>query len=145
MHDKTAKEVILKLKAHFARHGIPDRVVSDNGPPFNSQDFVQFAKTFGFEHVTSSPGYPQSNGKAESAVKAAKTLMKKALDSKTDPYLALLELRNIPGEKVKSSPAQRLFGRRTRTSVPVTKALLKPKIVEVEDQLFLRKQAQASY
>ena len=30
---KTAKEVINKTKANFARHGIPDQVFSDNGQP----------------------------------------------------------------------------------------------------------------
>ena len=146
MHDQTSKEVIHKLKAHFARNGIPETVTSDNGPCYNSKEFAEFSQAYGFEHITSSPGYPQSNGKAESAVKSAKTLMKKALDSKTDPYLALLELRNVPGEKVKSSPAQRLFGRRTRTKVPVSKKLLKPKIASnVEEQLISRKESQAKY
>ena len=146
LHNQTAKEVIHKLKAHFARHGIPETVTSDNGPCYDSHEFTEFAEDYGFEHVTSSPGYPQANGKAEAAVKSAKTLMKKAKESKTDPYLALLELRNIPGEKVKSSPAQRLFGRRTRTKVPVSKKLLKPKIVtDVEQQLIDRKQSQAKY
>ena len=146
LHNQTAKEVIHKLKAHFARHGIPETVTSDNGPCYDSHEFTEFAEDYGFEHVTSSPGYPQANGKAESAVKSAKTLMKKAKESKTDPYLALLELRNIPGEKVKSSPAQRLFGRRTRTKVPVSKKLLKPKIVTgVEQQLVDRKISQAKF
>lgn len=35
--------VITKLKSHFARHGIPDVVVSDNGPQFSSDVFRQFA------------------------------------------------------------------------------------------------------
>ena len=78
LQDKTAKEVIAKLKSHFARHGIPERVVSDNGPPYNFHEFAAFSKAYGFEHITSSPGYPQSNGKAESAVKAAKSRIKKS-------------------------------------------------------------------
>ena len=146
LHDQTTKEVIHKLKSHFARNGIPETVSSDNGPCYNSREFAIFSETWGFEHITSSPGYPQSNGKAESAVKIAKTIMKKALDSKTDPYLAFLEARNIPGEKVKSSPAQRLFGRRTKTQVPVSKKLLTPQIASnVNEQLINRKQSQAKY
>ena len=146
LHDQTSKEVIHKLKAHFARNGIPETVTSDNGPCYNSREFAAFSEAWGFEHITSSPGYPQSNGKAESAVKIAKTIMKKALDSKTDPYLAFLEVRNIPGEKVRSSPAQRLFGRRTRTKVPSSKNLLKPHIAsDVNEQLINRKQSQAKY
>ena len=90
LSDKRSNEVVRKLKAHFARHGCPETLCSDNGPPFNSKDFANFAEDFGFEHITSSPRYPRSNGKSESAVKAAKTLMMKSKDAKTDPYLALL-------------------------------------------------------
>ena len=50
---KTTVEVIKKLKAHLARHGIPDQVISDNGQPFASHSFHEFASTYGFEHVTS--------------------------------------------------------------------------------------------
>lgn len=52
--------VIKKLKSHCARQGIPDSVISDNGPQYASQEFQKFSKQWGFQHVTSSPGYPQS-------------------------------------------------------------------------------------
>ena len=143
--NKTSTEVIYKMKAHFARHGIPERLVTDNGPCYSSQDFERFSKSWGFEHVTSSPLYPQSNGKAENAVKQAKNLMKKASESNSDPYKALLTLRNTPTETLKTSPAQRLFSRRTRTLVPTTQTLLKPQVSEnVEEKLIQRKIKQAS-
>ena len=75
---KTSKEVIEKLKPHMARHGIPDKIVSDNGPQFSSQEFKKFKDLYEFDHVTSSPTYPQSNGKAENAVKTAQRIMLKA-------------------------------------------------------------------
>ena len=59
---KTATEVIKALKAIFARHGIPEKVQSDNGPPFDSADYTDFAREWGFEISPSSPRYPQSNG-----------------------------------------------------------------------------------
>ena len=119
---------------------------SDNGPPFNSKDFANFAEDFGFEHITSSPRYPRSNGKSESAVKAAKTLMMKSKDAKTDPYLALLELRNVPTEKMEYSPVQRLFGRRTRTKLPIAKRLLKPETcTRVVEKLLEKKERQTFY
>ncbi|CAM1324465.1 Uncharacterised protein r2_g3321 [Pycnogonum litorale] len=76
-------------------------------------------------HFTSSPGYSRSNGKAESAVKIAKTLMKKVQMDKSDPYIALLELRSTPIQTLNSSPAQILFGRRTRTLLPTSSNHLK--------------------
>ena len=61
--------VINKLKGHFARHGIPEQLVTDNGSQFVSRDFLKFSKEWDFEHRTRSPHHSQSNGKAESAVK----------------------------------------------------------------------------
>jgi transposase InsO family protein len=51
----------------MVRYGIPD-IVSDNGPQFCSKRFQAFQRTWHFEHITSSPEYPQSNGGAERAV-----------------------------------------------------------------------------
>jgi len=62
IYDKKSKSVISKLKSQFARHGIPNQFVSDNGPPCNSIEFAEFSKEYEFEHKTSSARYPQSNG-----------------------------------------------------------------------------------
>jgi hypothetical protein len=146
LSDKTAEAVIAKLKPHFARHGIPDRLISDGGPPFSSKKFQQFEEQWQFHHIFSSPYYPQSNGKAENAVKQAKALMKKALHSNSDPYLGLLELRNTPSESMGTSPSQRLFSRRTKTKLPTSKRLLKPRTCEnVQKKLIDRKAKQQQY
>ena len=103
-------------------------------------------KSYDIEHVTSSPHYPQSNGKVENAIRTAKNLLKKSKAAGTDFYLALLAWRNTPSEGLESSPAQRMFGRRTRTLIPMTSELLKPKIVEdVQGKLMKRKQLQAKH
>ena len=124
LDDKTVSGVIPKLKAHFARYGLPEKVVSDNGPPFSGKEFGQFAKSFEFRHQTSSPGYPQSNGKVENAVKTAKRLMKKAKESGSDPYLGLLDFRNTLNECTGLSPVQMMFGRRTRTLLSLSRKSL---------------------
>ena len=120
----TSKTVINASKVQFARHGIPKTVISDNGPQFTSVEFAQFAKEWQFHHQTSSPHYPQSNGRAENAVKTCKILMKKAKASGEEPLLALLDWRNTPTESIGTSPAQRLMGRRTRTLLPTHQNLL---------------------
>ena len=74
---KSASKVINKLKAHFARHGIPETVVSDNGPQFDSEEFADFSQKWDFEHTTSSPHHSRANGLTESAVKAAERLLEK--------------------------------------------------------------------
>lgn len=67
-----------EIKMHFARYGIPDVVVSYNGPQFAVQEFQCFSKTWQFQLNTTSPLHPKSNGKEKNAVKAAKQLLKKA-------------------------------------------------------------------
>ena len=73
----SAQEVILHTKSIFARHGVPECVISDNGPQYSSEAYASFAREYQFEHVTSSPHYPQSNGEAERAVQTIKSLLKK--------------------------------------------------------------------
>jgi len=92
----TSSEVIKKLKAHFARYGIPEKIRSDNGPQFTSYEFQSFLQKWDIQHLTSSPNFPQSNGHAEKAVDIASRIMLKAIESNTDPYLGLLEYRNTP-------------------------------------------------
>ena len=146
LKEKTGNEVISTLKRHFSTHGIPNKLQSDNGPPYSSREFQQFMISYDIEHITSSPRYPQSNGKAENAIKTAKNLLKKSKVAGTDFHLALLAWRNTPSEGLESSPAQRMVGRRTRTLIPTTSELLKPKIVEdVQGKLLKRKQLQAKH
>ena len=80
LNHPTAREVITNLKSIFARHRIPEQVISDNGPQYSSQAFTTFAKEYQFQHVTSSPLYPQGNGEAERAIKTIKWLLKKESD-----------------------------------------------------------------
>ena len=84
LHRKTGTVIIKKLKRFFATHGIPNELLSDKGPPFYSAEFENFLRSSGTEDVTSSPGYPQSNGRVENAVKTAKSLIKTAKASGID-------------------------------------------------------------
>ena len=120
LDDLSSKTTVTHLKSMFARYGIPDVVRSDNGPQFASQVFEDFQKSYGFKHLTSSPRFPQSNGKAERAVQTVKNLLKKA----QDPYKALLDYRSTPLEGIGFSPSQLLMSRRLKTTLPVKKSLL---------------------
>jgi hypothetical protein len=122
----------------FCKVGIPEKVISDNGPQYSNtcnlfdsnHEFKQFAKEWGFQHVTSSPEFPQSNGAAERAVQTAKRILKKATADKKDPFEALLKYRNTPFSDLGASPAQLLMSRRTRTMIPTHRRLLVPQTVE---------------
>nr|XP_037280383.1 uncharacterized protein K02A2.6-like [Rhipicephalus microplus] len=77
LRSATAQAVIDVLKSIFARHGIPREVRSDNGPPFSSREFAALAASYGFDHVTSSPHYAQSNGEAERMVRPSRSCFAK--------------------------------------------------------------------
>ncbi len=133
LYDLSSKLVIKKLKGQFARYGIPSVIVSDNGTQYASTEFSSFVKEWDIEHYTISPKQSQANGKVESSVKSAKRLLSKCKKAKSDPYLALLELRNAPSQGIGSSPAQRLHSRRTRSFLPMTHKLLVPRGSDIID------------
>ncbi|CAB3998068.1 Transposon Ty3-G Gag-Pol poly [Paramuricea clavata] len=140
--------VIRKIKSHFARHGIPEQVITDNGPQFVAHDFQIFTKGWDFEHVTCSPYHSQVNGKAESVVKEAKKILRKSKKAKSDAFLAVLDHRNTPSASLKISPAQRLLNRRARTLLPTTVKLLQPQLIDSDttvEKLAERKRQQAKY
>ena len=64
------------LKGTFARYGIPAVMASDNGPQYDCAEMKQFAQEYGFRHITTSPYYPQANGKVEKVVRTVKQLLK---------------------------------------------------------------------
>jgi hypothetical protein len=121
LNNLSAKHVIEMLKCQIAKYGIPDEIITDNGPQFACAEFAQFAKEYEFKHSTSSPYYPQANGQAERAVQTIKLLLDKA----KDPYMALLGYRNTPLD-TGCSPAQLFLGRRLKTKLPTASKLLEP-------------------
>ncbi|KAK7096462.1 hypothetical protein V1264_005758 [Littorina saxatilis] len=109
----TSSAIIQHLKSIFGRQGIPEVVISDNGPQYSSREFAKFGETYGFTHITSSPHYPKGNGEAERAVQTVKHLLRKA----EDPYSAMLNYRATPLQQG-YSPAELLNGRKLRTTIP---------------------------
>ncbi|QQP41502.1 Uncharacterized protein FKW44_015903 [Caligus rogercresseyi] len=97
--------------------GFPDTIRTDGGPQFRSQ-FKKFCEDNNIIHELTSPYHSQSNGHAESYVKSMKHLLLKSESWRTFKE-SLLEWRNIPRDNG-LSPAQWLFGRRLRTSIPAT-------------------------
>lgn len=119
----SAECVVNHTSSIFARHGIPEVVVSDNGPQYTSDLFRKFASEYGFKHVTSSPYHPQGNGEAERGVQTVKNLLKKA----KDPYRALMAYRATPLD-VGYSPSELLMSRKLRTTLPVHPEQRKPEV-----------------
>ena len=98
--------------------GIPEVMRSDNGPQYISSSFKKFAKDCKFQHITSSPEYPRTNGLAEKTVQIVKSLLEKAKDDNKDPHITMLEARNTPVDNY-SSPAELAVGRQLRSVLTV--------------------------
>lgn len=113
-----AINAINKLRILFATFGLPDTIVSDNGPPFTSTEFCNYLKINGIKQLFSPPYHPQSNGAAENAVKLIKNVIKKAQFEKQDInsaiYRFLFDYRNAPHSITGVSPAESMFGRNLR-------------------------------
>ena len=111
----TSEVTIEKMKSVFARHGIPQVVISDGGPQFTSEKFDNFAREWEFKHELSDPYYPRGNGKVERSVETVKKLIRKAHSEKTDVYGAILAYRTTPFPDCNKSPTELLMNRSVRT------------------------------
>ena len=103
-------KTITHLQELFTTKGIPAIVMSDDGPPFNGDDFINFAREFDLMHTTSSPNFYQSNGIIEAMVKKVKHAYKKTDGSPTAQARALLQLCDTPIAADLPSPAEILHG-----------------------------------
>ena len=103
-------KTINHLRELFTAEGIPTIVMSDNGPPFNGDEFKRFAWEFNFMHTTSSPHFHQSNGFIEAMVKKVKNAYKKTDGSPNAQARALLQLWDTPILTDLPSPAEILHG-----------------------------------
>ena len=113
MNEATAGATIQRLRAMFARFGIPESLVSDNGPCFISKEFKDFLRKNGVMHITSAPYHPASNGLAERAVRIVKEGLRKMKTGTISDKIArlLFQYRMTPQSVIKLSPAELLLGR----------------------------------
>ena len=128
MQQATTTKTITALCYMFAMHGIPEQLVSDNGPQFISVEFVEFVKSNGIQHTRSSPYHPATNGEAERFVctfkEAMKTGRKGSLTFAHQLDNFLLTYRTTPHSTTGVPPCELLMGRSLHTRLD----LLRPNI-----------------
>ena len=139
--------VIAHMKSIFEEHGIPSKLVTGNDTQFTSSSFAEFRKSYGFEHVTTSPYYSQANGFIERNVQTVKNLLQKCKESGSDPHLAMLCLQTTPIDHHLPSPAEMLNSRVYQSNLPsVSQSTLFPtKDGEINDKLQARQDLQKFY
>ena len=127
----TTSKLMSICRQLFQTYGTPEEISTDGGQPFTSTAFQEFLQTWGIKHRRSSVAYPQSNGRAELAVKTAKRIVNGNTDAQGSldndkAARAILQYRNTPIQGIGLSPAQLLLHRRLRDSIPLQPFLYKP-------------------
>ena len=124
--EATSGKLSIQFRKYFERWGAPEEISSDGGTNLVSEEMRTFFKHWGVKMRISSAYYPQSNGRAEAAVKTSKRLLMMntgaggSLD--TDKFAtALLQYLNTPLRDINKSPAQLAMGRQLRDGVPAAR------------------------
>lgn len=120
-----SKKVIKVFLSVFSRFGLPDVLVTDGGPPFNSEHFVNFFKEQGVVVMKSPAYHPESNGQAERMVRLVKDVLKKflldpetrKLDMEEQISYFLMNYRNICLASDNAFPSERLLSSRPKTTL----------------------------
>ena len=80
MNSTTTEKTIEVLRDMFSRYGLPEQLVSDNGPQFASDEFGVFLRKNNVKHLRGAPYHPATNGQAERFVQTFKNAMKASKD-----------------------------------------------------------------
>ena len=132
MTSATATTTIRKLRQIFSQFGIPEVIVSDNGPQFTAEEFKCFCRRNGIHHTPVAPYHPSSNGLAERAVQVVKQGLKKLSTGTMQDRLSrfLFQYRLTPHSTTGISPAEMLVGRRIRSRLDTLRPSLEKRVQE---------------
>ncbi|XP_055621930.1 uncharacterized protein K02A2.6-like [Toxorhynchites rutilus septentrionalis] len=128
------------LNSIFRIFGICGTIVSDNGLPFTSNAFSEYAKSMRIE-LMKSPAYsPESNGLAERAVQTAKKGIKKLLVDPKFNHKKLAEIveiflfsyRNSYSQAIDCTPASKVFSFIPKTDL---ESNLKPNVETIKKKV----------
>lgn len=128
MKSTTSEKTVAALRSIFSRNGLPEQILSDNGPQYTSEEFSLFMKKNGIKHLKSAPHHPATNGLAERFVQTFKRSIKAmdkedvSLQHKVDNFL--LVYRNSVHATTNQTPAMLFMNRNLRSRID----LLKPNL-----------------
>lgn len=119
----TAAVTVRFLQETFARFGVPETIVTDNGTQFCSGEFKKMCDQLGIIHIRTAPYHPQSNGQAERFVDTLKRSLRKIIDGEEVPSVEALQTflqvyRSTPNATLAGkSPFEEMLGRSMRTTL----------------------------
>ena len=130
MNTASAQTTVQQLRTLFARFGIPESIVSDNGFQFIASEFQQFCQQNGIQHIKVAPYHPSSNGLAERTVQVFKRSFKKEKAGTIEERLArmLIKYRTTPHSTTGVSPSELLFSPKIKTRLDLIKPSLETKV-----------------
>ncbi|XP_057310652.1 uncharacterized protein LOC130648615 [Hydractinia symbiolongicarpus] len=113
--DSKATTICNILRHYFISFGVPEEITCDGGPPFDSHEVKIFLSSWGVKHRITSAYYPQSNGRADAAVKCMKRILTCTISASgsldtNNVAKALLLHCNTPPPDIGTSPAELFFG-----------------------------------
>ncbi|XP_037502949.1 uncharacterized protein K02A2.6-like [Rhipicephalus sanguineus] len=127
----SADATIFALRMAFAQHGLPDTIVSDNGPAFTSAQYLDFLTRNGIRRMLVPPYHPASNGAAEQAVQTVKNKLKKSGSGNFQTQLSrfLFHYRTTPRKVTGRPPCELLTGRAFKTPLDVLRPSLQMSVL----------------
>ena len=111
------------LSKLFNKIGIPLEYKTDNGSPFQSHDFDQFAKKLGFKHRLVTPYWPRANATAENVMRKLNRALKIAKLENRNPDTVLNEFlaayHDTPHTATNVAPNMLMFGYARTSGLPI--------------------------
>nr|XP_022908875.1 uncharacterized protein K02A2.6-like [Onthophagus taurus] len=144
MNKIDSENTIEKLRDCLSRFGLLNKIISDNGTQFLSEEFQKFCRHNDIKHITSAPYHPATNGAAENAVKSFKIGLKKALYDERNRNVSLLTIitrylfayRNTPHCVTNETPSTLMLKRNIKTRLNILNKVDSDKQLERQIKYF---------
>ena len=111
-----------RLESHFARHGVPKSLRTDNGPQFVSVEFADLLTSYGVSHVRTTPLWLRANGEVErqnaTLLEAIRAAQVEGKAWQRELQVFLLAYRITPHSVTGVAPADLLFNWQVRSKLP---------------------------
>ena len=118
MKTTTATKLIETFERVFSIFGYPEKIKTDNGPPFDSHELRAYFSAKGINHQRITPYWPRANGEAERFMRNLNKLFRSAKlegkDWKSELQIFLSNYRSTPHRTTGIVPASLM----TRTKPP---------------------------